>query len=189
MDCEKLLKWMMLSQMWKSLNAKVRKLWWVQLRQWHAIVTQQRPLHWEVEAICIMKKIGGVGGKKKRQTRGILVSNETLHLFLGCEGWHSGWLYHFHFRQKQVHQSSPQWSSGSSTTILCSICILSLILGFSKSCRIVQGINSEPENILSNALNWHFRRDLQPFDCDFKGGFSDPPFWGRGLAVRDKLIR
>ena len=75
---------------------------------------------------------------------------------------------------------SSQWWSGRSTTAHIVFDLRLLIWGFGKSCRIVHGITSEPENVLSNVLCWHCRRSPTVWLQFERETFQPPVWWVRG---------
>ena len=75
--------------------------------------------------------------------------------------------------QQLSTRSSPQWWSRSSTTTHIAFDWCSLIWGFSESCTIGQGINSQPENVSSNVLYWHFHRSPTVW-LQFERGIFNP---------------
>ena len=77
----------------------------------------------------------------------------------------------------QTTRSPPEWRSGRSMTADIVFDLRSLIWSFGESCTIVRGINSEPENVLSNVLQF------------LKAYFSTPDLglWG-DVVVGDKSI-
>ena len=90
-----------------------------------------------------------------------------------------------HRTSQRVTKSSPQWCSCRWTTANSVFVLRSLIWGFGESGMIVQGINSAAE-MSYQACSIDIFVNLQPFDCNFKGGTSRPQVprvgwsWGFG---------
>ena len=80
----------------------------------------------------------------------------------------------------------PQWWSGCSTTAHIVLDLCSRIWGFSGRRTIVYSITSQPANVFSNVLYWHFRQSPTVW-LQFQRGLSTPGLgvwakWGSGWA-------
>ena len=85
------------------------------------------------------------------------------------------------YHLKKFHWSSPTafpecWSGRSTTTYIV-FDAHSLNWGFGKSCTIVPGITSEPDNACYLTYSTDIFVDLQSFGCNFKATLFNFPLW------------